>query len=149
MRAKLACSCSICHHTWPISKMVSQNTSIDWSSALTSVPVLTEKHYESLLCRRNIKMCIRSQGRYLSLCLPRDLLERLGVPRKWFAVSLGETPVDFTEIAGNEMSESFCKLAFLTLIKASNSYLPPSGNGFNSEVIGVDSLYKRDTVMMP
>ena len=81
-------------------------------------------------------MCIRSLGRYLSLCLPQGLLERLGVPRKWFAVSLGEIPVDFTEIAGNEMSESFCKLAFLTLIKTSNSHLPPSGNGFNSEVTG-------------
>ena len=82
MRAKLACSCSICHHTWPISKMVSQNTSIDWGSALDSLPVITEKHYHSLLRRRGIKMSMRSLGRYLSLCLPRGLLERLGIPRK-------------------------------------------------------------------
>ena len=114
------------------------SSSLNWPLLLDALPLLAPAHVESLLKRRNIKMAVRSVARFLSISLPANILEMLLIPRKWYGAHLqssNSTP-DHTQISSSEISSSLQKLAFLTLIKSSNSTHPPNGKTFSSETVG-------------
>ena len=150
-RVNWTCACSICHYSPGIYRMYNnQNIVIDWTAILDSLPLLTRTHASSLLTRRNLKMAVRSLARYLSLCLPQNVLEMVNVPRKWYEIHRlkSELLLDYSEIYGNEINSLFTKMAFLTLVKFSNHNFPPNSTGFQHENIAgiffVKTRYSRE-----
>ena len=138
------CRCLVC---LPVSGTKIFNTSpvssLNWPVLLSSLPLLTLEHLQSLLKRRNVKMAIRSLARFLALTLSPDVKAMIGIPSKWYGSHLEDTEsvTDHHQISVAEISIIFQKLAFLTLVKSSNAHFPPS-NSFSSEKIGNVTLAK-------
>ena len=141
---KFGCRCLVC---LPVSGAKSFSTSpvssLNWPELLSSLPVLTLEHLQSLLKRRNVKMAIRSLARFLTLTLSPDVKGMIGVPSKWYGSHLedSESVTDHHQISAAEISITLQKLAFLTLVKSSNAHFPPSSS-FSSEKIGNVTLAK-------
>ena len=92
-------------------------------------------------------MAVRSLARYLSLCLPQNVLEMVNVPRKWYDIHRlrSESLLDYSEIYENEINTLFTKMAFLTLVKFSNHNFPPNSTGFQHEnIAGIFFVKSRD-----
>ena len=103
---------------------VLRSKSPPWEEALCMIPVLTDAFLENLLQRRSMSFVIRSIARVLMTSLPTNVLKKFRMSEDSILNQKREEKESQNKrvIKSSEISDAFRKLAFMTVIKASNAH---------------------------
>ena len=91
------------------------------------LPILPEEQYQNFIANKSLIQTIRLLSRILSMTLPMELLEKLKCKnyRQNSMLEVKRNPQAMTEFLPKECTSLLMKLAFLVLVKTSNSIYVP------------------------
>ena len=107
------------------------NQKLEMEDMISYLPILPHNQYQNFIAYKTLTQTVRLLSRILSVTLPMELLEKLKCKnyRQNSILDVKRNPKALTEFLPKETTSLLMKLAFLVLVKTSNSiYVPKRGS---------------------